>query len=197
MRGLRVFKFYIKLKLHFDSESNFDYITNNFNIRITQESLDKRNDKGFFYRIGNLYKEDTAEFMLSNFANNIGWIGNMKKKPYLHRKKYIESLTYMFNNDILKIMDHVDNINDSFIINNDESHPLFLRMFLGEKISIETMVVADKIFGYTTLFDKTIKDNFWKRLSYRIKAYDPFITIDIDKIKNKLRAEGIEFLSGS
>ena len=50
---------------------------------------------------------------------------------------------------------------------------------MGGKISLETMVLYDKIFSYTNNFDKKLKDPVWETVSRRIKKYNSFINIDV------------------
>jgi len=60
-------------------------------------------------------------------------------------------------------------------------------MFLGGKISLETLVIYDKIFLFRNKFDKKLLDPVWESVSLKLKKYNSFINIDIFKFKKILR----------
>jgi hypothetical protein len=60
-------------------------------------------------------------------------------------------------------------------------------MFLGGKISLETMVIYDRIFLYGKNFDKKLKDPVWETVSLKIKKYSPFIHIDVFRYRKILK----------
>jgi hypothetical protein len=60
-------------------------------------------------------------------------------------------------------------------------------MFLSGKISLETMVIYDRIFLYGNNFDKKLKDPVWETVSMKIKKYSPFLNIDVLKFRKILK----------
>ena len=58
-------------------------------------------------------------------------------------------------------------------------HPQILKEYLRENISIETMVILDKILGFRQEFDEKLQDPVWQTVSMRIKKYSPFLNIDV------------------
>jgi len=67
-----------------------------------------------------------------------------------------------------------------FLITEDGgSHPPIIRMLLQEDVSLETVVLLDKMLGFTKRFDKTITETLvWPDLSMRIRKYKPFVNAD-------------------
>jgi len=61
----------------------------------------------------------------------------------------------------------------------DGYHPLIYRLYFGRLISIETLVVLDKIYNYVTMDSDDI---FLEDVSMLIKKYRPFV-----QITNKMR----------
>ena len=60
------------------------------------------------------------------------------------------------------------------------SHPRLLKQYLGKKISLETMVILDKVLSYKKNFDKAISETYiWPDISKRLKKYSPFVKIDV------------------
>ena len=67
-------------------------------------------------------------------------------------------------------------------------HPKILKAFLSGKISLETLVILDRIVGFKEHFDKKIIDPVWELTSFKIKKYSPFLNIDVSKFKDMLRS---------
>jgi hypothetical protein len=65
-------------------------------------------------------------------------------------------------------------------------------MFLSGKISLETMVIYDRIFLYGNNFDKKLKDPVWETVSMKIRKYNPFLNIDVFHYKRILKKVIIE-----
>ena len=55
------------------------------------------------------------------------------------------------------------------------------------QISIETIVIFEKIFEYCKNFDKTLIDPVWETVSLKIKKYSPFLNIDVKDYKMILK----------
>ena len=62
-----------------------------------------------------------------------------------------------------------------------------LNCILQGHISIETMVVLDRILGFSKDFDKKLQDPIWEQVSKNIKKYDSFLNIDIFKFRKILK----------
>jgi hypothetical protein len=73
------------------------------------------------------------------------------------------------------------------IFDCSKSHPILLKMFLGGNISIETMIIYDRIFLYLKKFDKRLLDPVWECVSLKIKKYSPFIHTDVFAYKKILK----------
>ena len=66
-------------------------------------------------------------------------------------------------------------------------HPQILKEYLRKNISIETLVILDKILGFRENFDSHLKDPVWETVSMRIKKYSPFLNIDVQRYKQILK----------
>ena len=115
------------------------------------------------------------------------WIGDMIKEGdsrYKNWQKKIQSLSYLFKEESEYLFEE-----NKFeeVFKCSRGHPVLLKRFLGGKISLETMVLYDKIFSYTNNFDKKLKDPVWETVSRRIKKYSPFINIDVFHFRKILK----------
>ena len=69
----------------------------------------------------------------------------------------------------------------------DGNHPKILKAYLGKKISLETLVIFDKLLDYREQFDKDITETFiWKNVSHLLMKYTPFVNVDVRKCKKML-----------
>ena len=65
-------------------------------------------------------------------------------------------------------------------------HPQLLKEHLQGHLSLETMLICDRILGYKNNFDKKLDDPVWK-VSTRMKKYSPFLNIDVFTYKKILK----------
>ena len=106
------------------------------------------------------------------------------EEKYTNWKKKIQSLSYVFKEETEKLFDDkkVDEI-----FQCSKGHPLILKNFLSGKISLETMVIYDRIFLFGKDYDKKLKDPVWETVSRKIKKYNPFLNIDVQRYKSILK----------
>ena len=84
----------------------------------------------------------------------------------------------------------VDFFVSNFITCTDPSksgHPTVLKKYLGGDVSIETMIILDKILGYRKQFDNKLTDPVWESVSMKMKKYEPFLNIDVFRYKKVLK----------
>ena len=100
-------------------------------------------------------------------------------------KKKIESLSYNFTQDLDNLIQECEDsgIDSSTIFTVSKGqHPYIIKAFLRKTISIETLVILDKLTGFIETFDKEISDTIvWPDISRLIKKYKPFLVIDVEK----------------
>ena len=84
-------------------------------------------------------------------------------------KRVTQSLSYVFKeeSEFLFKDKRVDEVFDC-----SKGHPIvILKKFLGGNISLETLVIYDRILGYGKDFDKKLKDPVWETVSRRVRKY--------------------------
>ena len=98
--------------------------------------------------------------------------------------KLNQSFTYNFKKD-LKNLSPV--FNDNFLVTDDDPHPLLLRLYLGNHISLETMCVLLDITKAKKHWDSKLEyDIVYEEVKMIIEKYTPFIKYDKEKIKKIL-----------
>ena len=146
----------------------------------------------FFERLSRQKKDnEVLDFFVSNFVSTTDpqtlWIGEIMRngeKEYTDWKRKVQSLSYVFRDESENIFssNKVDDVFDC-----SDGHPIILKMFLNDEVSIETMVIYDKILKYTSDFDKKLKDPVWETVSLKIKKYSSFLNIDVNNYKKILK----------
>jgi hypothetical protein len=191
MMPFDAYKCYLSLKNHFTKDS-YDYHKYCGKTRATVQSFYKRKDRFWFEKVSRQKTdEEVVNFFVSNFIScddpDRLWIGEMIREGdqrYTEWKKRNQSLTYIFKEETEKIFGEYK-VDDAF--NSKKGHPIVLKKFLSGDISIETMVILDKILGYKNNFDNQLKDPVWETVSRRIKKYSSFLHIDVFRYKKILK----------
>jgi hypothetical protein len=73
------------------------------------------------------------------------------------------------------------------VFNCSKGHPILLKRYLGGDVSLETLVIFEKIFSFRQKFDEKLDDPVWETVSLKIQKYKPFLNIDMFKYKKILR----------
>jgi len=192
MTPVEVYKTYVSLKNHF-TKLDYDYIKYNGKVRASESSFYKRKDRFWFEKLSRQKKdEEIVNFFISNFAliddPQQVWIGEIIKNGednYKEWQKRIQSLSYFFREEIETTFLN-ENFDNVFYISGSK-HPKILKLFLSKKVSLETLIILDKILGYKNNFDAKLKDPIWELVSNKIHKYSPFLNIDISKYKEILK----------
>ena len=166
------------LKLHFTTK--YDYFKYNGKTKFTVVQFNKRKDKYQFVRLARKYSHaDLVEFFCANLIRGKQWIGDFSKDNWLEHQKVIQSLEYTYKNDLEKLLTNGEKFDIMFECGQG-SHPRLLKQYLGKKISLETMVILDKVLSYRENFDKAISETYiWPDISKRLEKYSPFVKIDV------------------
>jgi len=185
------YRCYLSLKNHFTKDS-YDYHKYCGKSRATVQSFYKRKDRFWFEKVSRQKTDqEIVEFFVSNFITCTDpsklWIGEMMREGedrYMEWKKRNQSLSYIFKQETESLFEgnKVDDVFDC-----SKGHPLILKKFLNGTISIETLVIYDKIFLFGKNFDKKLLDPVWESVSMRMKKYSPFLNIDVLHYKKILR----------
>ena len=185
------YRCYLALKNHF-TKDHYDYIKYRGKTRASNAAFYKRKDRFWFEKFARQKNDKEIEdFFVSNFIYSTDpstvWIGEMIKEGegrYQEWQKKVQSLTYVFKEETESVFEN-KKIDDMF--DCGKGHPPILKSYLGGDISLESMVIYDRILGYGKDFDKRLKDPVWETVSRKIKKYSPFLNIDVSRYKKILK----------
>ena len=189
-----VYQKYLSLKQHFNKKG-YDYFKFQGKVRANESSFEKRRDKHHFIRLSKIYKdEELTKFFVSNFVKSKDlWVGNATspegRSNYIAWKTKIQSLPYVFENELEEMFDENENFNDIFNV-EDGQHPPIVRHVFGEEVSLETFIVLDSILNFTSKFNEKIEETvIWPELYSMCNNYAPFVVVNKQKYVDILKKQ--------
>jgi hypothetical protein len=194
MEPFEVYRYYLALKLHFTTDK-YDAIQQQGRVRASKQAFLKRNDMLAIRRVAESYSDkEVVNFLVSNFITGDRWGGvfdTEAKERYTDWKKRIESLTYTFQKEISNVALFCEKKNLKFedcLTTTKSQHPYIFKMFLRGDISIETLVILNKLINFVPGLDEQLSDDLiWPDVSRIITKYAPFLTIQKEKYYGHLR----------
>lgn len=189
MTGFEVYKTYLAIKLHFTKDT-YNYFTFNGKSRASEKSFEKRKDRYFFKKLASKFDEVTIlQFFVSHFVENSStWIGDISvynSKTYTEWKKKIQSMSNTFDND-MDYMLGICSFEDIFKCKLGQ-HPYLIQAYMGDRITLETLVILNQLLNYIPDFDKQIKEPVvWPTIKKKVVKYEPFLSVDKNKYKSIL-----------
>ena len=185
------YKTYLAMKNHFTKES-YDYVKYGGRSRASVASFNKRRDRYFFERMSRKKDDDEIiQYFIANFISSEDpgkvWIGEIIQNGETNFKEWQkrnQSLSYLFGNEVEGILTR-DNFDSYF--HTEGQHPKILKAYLRKEISIETLIILDKILGFVKHFDKKLDDPIWSTVSLKIKKYGSFLNIDVLRYRKILK----------
>ena len=186
------YKEYLTLKRHFQS-SQYDYFKyNRKKIRASKETFSKRKDNFLFAKLAKTYNdEEITKFFVANLVDNeFFWMTDTLTEQadiaYKDWQKRIQSLSYMFSNDIDKLLNE-HQFDDLFKVESGQ-HPILLKMCLAKYIMIETFIIINDVVNFVPRWNKQIKEKIvWPEFRKKVQKYSPFLEVDKTKFRTILR----------
>lgn len=185
------YKCYLSLKNHFTKDS-YDYHKYCGKSRATVQSFYKRKDRFWFEKVARQKTDqEVVEFFVANFVScpdpETLWIGEMIKEGeerYTNWKRKVQSLSYVFKEESEELFSQTK-VDEVFQCS--KGHPLILKKFLSGKVSLETMVIYNRIFLFGNDYDQKLQDPVWQTVSRKIRKYNPFLNIDVFRYRKILK----------
>ena len=185
-----VYQTYLSFKNHFTREK-YDYFKYAGKTNASITSFNKRRDRYFFEKMSRQKSDiEIKEYFLSNFITEDPskiWIKEIIQNGegrYTDWKKKSQSLSYIFSEETSSIFTKK---NFDSVFSTSKGHPVILKKYLGGEISIETLVILEKILKFRERFDFKLQDPVWLSVSLILKKYEPFLNIDVSKYKEMLK----------
>ena len=189
---LECYKTYLAMKQHFTKDS-YDYVKYCGRVKASPAAFNKRKDRYFFERMSRQKNDQEIEqFFVANFSRcddpQSLYIADILKngdQNYQEWQRKAQSLSYIFKEEMHSLFEGKDF--DSFFRLEENKHPLIVKEFLKKNLSLESMIILDRILGYKVKFDKKLRDPVWDLISQRMKKYSSFLNIDVFRYKKILK----------
>lgn len=189
MDPFEVYKLYLALKLHFTTEK-YDITKTRGAVKASEKAFLKRKDIIAMRKLARDYKKkEVIDLLVANFVSGDKWGGMFDAQAsevYKEWKARKVRRDYQFEQDVelIKIEMEKQSISDPFVADQGQ-HALVYRLYLGKKITIESLVSLDKLFQFSYKGDDDI---FLEAINLLIRKYRPFV-----KLTDKMRYVGENF----
>ena len=185
---------FLALKLHFTSD-HYDYFKYNGKHNASLASFEKRTDKRFFKRLAKR-NINIVEYYVANLIDGKEWVSQFEDRVWTEWLSRNQSIEYNFINDAEKLLTNAEFFD--IIFNSDKgNHPKLVKAYLGKKISLETLVIFEKLLRFRKTFDKEIKEQIiWPKVSQLIRKYEPFVEANISRCRKLLLEKAEELNNG-
>lgn len=184
MTPFESYKEYLKVKNHFNIVK-YDYFKTKTNFKL--ETFENRKDKNFFFKIAK--KPNLPYFLACNFVRNQKvWIKDLSyssacDKNYTEFQKKMESLSYYIKEELNKTSCSFDELFKC----HENDHPILLKHFLADEISIETLCVLLDVASALDYWNKKMEhDVIWNSIHFKVIKYIPFLSYDKDNITQNI-----------
>lgn len=187
---MKAYQEYVALRLHF-TQDKYDYFKYLGKVKTIKDStFEARNDVFHFRRLERRYKDDLTGFYVANMSQGVRFIREMvtveAEKRYVDWKRHMESITYRFKQDMQNVTENCKDVAKAWSTSGD--HPEVLRLYLGGKLSIESLILSDRVLKFQDNWDSRISDTIiWPDVSRLMRKYGPFIKADTDVVKKTMR----------
>lgn len=170
---LRFYEIYTAVNLHFNSNTNYDFIKYCGKTRKIQEkTFAAKKGRYFFEKFSSKFhkEQDAIMFCVANIFYGETWIASYDYKHYLKFTSYRDSICYRFEQDLLKYSGSTkqeDPVEDCIFAGKNDS---FIYLI------ILNIVTDGKIFElYDRKFEKQGKDFIWCEYRQQLKLFQSFI----------------------
>ena len=188
--GFDAYCLYLAITNHFHTES-YDFFKYRGKVPVKLPAFLKRNDKYHFAKLARQHRDDLKDFLVANLSKQKYYGRNLLDSEctdnYKEYKKRKQKLTYTITEDFRYLYDKYDTL-ETLLDSVDGQHPVILKEFLGKKITAETIIEFDSLFGIFNRYDETIQEKFiWPKEKNRLLKLKPFIEFEHKKLKTLMR----------
>jgi hypothetical protein len=189
--GFKAYRYYLAIKLHFTTDK-FNVFENRGNVKGTREAFNARNDRYIFEKLARKHEDDKEiiQFFVSNFAygnDTAIYAGAEADDNFMQWNKRKQSITKIFVDDLATLLTHleVNKLKHSALFNfTDSEYPVALSLFVGGKISIETLRIIDDFHPIVEKWNQNLSVRYiWDNELRRITKLTGFVKYDKIKIQ--------------
>lgn len=191
-KAINAYRMYLAVKLHFMSDS-YNITEHRDNVRVSYKKFAERNQQSLYEKFADKFdnKHDMAQYLIANFAYG-AWgktdivYGTAEADQNINewnRRK--QSITQILKNDLSKIRLHLESNNMKIVSDLESKYPCIPQLFqlyLGNHITIETLVMIDKFHPFLDNWKINLASLFKDEIR-RVVKVRPFVKFEELKIK--------------
>ena len=189
--GFEAYAMFHALKLHFTSK--YDYVKYSGKTNVTKDQFMLRKDKFQFYKLSRKYKRDElfGFFVANMLVNPKIWVGDLlsedAESEYKVWQKTQQSLSYVFEQDIHRLFDSVNNPEELLKV-VDGQYPLLYNLYLHDKVKKETILILNDFMNFMPMWKKKVEDDIlFPDFTKSCEKYKPFFSYDEQKMKKIIK----------
>jgi hypothetical protein len=168
------YQLYVAIKNHF--HTTYDFFKYGGKVKTQFTTFEVRKDKYFFSKLQR--HSDPVGLLVSHFIDNPdSWIGDIvnmdvSEDVYLKWKRRQDSISYIYKEDLKKLNEDLDT---NLVVVNGQ-HPKLLKMYLGNTIYPETVILLNFHLNFLPYWEIEITDPaIWPVTNQKLQKYKPFI----------------------
>lgn len=189
--GYAAYILWMGLRLHFTTKS-YDWIQYHGKVKVSKEQFLNKREKYIFYALSRKYSyEELKEFFIANLFNKPKiWSNDLTTQEaddvYKDWQKRNQSLTYRFEQDIIKLFEMVETPNDIVRVRGGQEPVLLKQVYYGNIIP-ETLIILNRYLKFFDMWKTKIGDDIvFPECIFKCEKYEPFMVIDDAKLKKVL-----------
>ena len=177
MNAFEAYQCFTALRKHFNTDS-YDYHKYKGKLRLKLENFEKRRDRFVFEKLAR--HSDPEYLSIANIIESEQfWLtqGNFNSavNAYDRWLKRNQSLGYTLQQDLENLGDDLDNE----LIVPSTGHPPLLRLYLSQKVCLETVVIITDIAQCFQYWSRRMSDDFVAQdVLLKVRKYKPFVKYD-------------------
>ena len=183
--GYSVFRVYCAVKAHMSGSYDISKY-GLLNIKVSESSYQKRNDRVFFERLAKkLPLNECYQMLVFNLAANAETLSYELADSdafdfYKQHVSIIQRMTYVFKEELSAVFNLLEekekNFSDLFI---GTGHPVIIQLLLRKTISLETFLLLDSFLKIIPRVDNHCPDDImWRSLKDRLVGYQKLLDIN-------------------
>ena len=180
---------YRALKLHFTTDYDFNKYRGK--VKYSVDQFHKNKHRYVYEKLSKKFSdEDLKKFFIANFLQNeTVWVQDLLSQEayenYVNFNKKQQSLSYVFENDLLNIFSEQNH--KKLFTTNTNDFPGLLTKLLRNEVCPETVIIMNEFMDFLPKWEKNIKDDFiWPRVKHKMFKYRSFLEYDRSKFKKTL-----------
>ena len=196
MTGFDAYVKYLAVATHFKSPG-YDFFKYQGKVKTSKDKFETRRDRYFFAKAARKYSDDDwLKILVANaIADESGWVGNLVNggldniSPW---QKKIESLTYLYKEDLKSLQENFPIFDDLLAVRPNE-HPKLFKAYSGGHVSLETVTILDALTKYGVAWKR---QQILDQVAITAEKYRPFLFYFTRPDLNKFKTLTLEIYHG-